>query len=802
MILYHLRHAFRRLRREPGFTTAAVLTLALGVGANVAVFALVESVLLRPLPYERAEDLVVVRHRDTRTAITKEFIAIGDWVDLSTRQRSFKPMGAFGSFEMTVRGDGEPYQVPALNATPELLDALGMRPALGRSLTPEDALQGAGPVVILGHDLWRTRFGSDPAIVGRSVRLGNNQRMIVGVAPQGFRFPPNAETAVIINQQMPQVAPAQRKAGWTFAVGRLLPGKTAEDATADLAAISRQMEAEYPDQNSGSTYYAVPLRDETVGDAKKALLLLLAAVGTVLLIACVNVANLLLARSLARRREMAVRLTLGAGRGRLVTQLMMESLALSLVAGAVGVVVAHFGARGLATLVPESLSAPGLADAGINGPVLGFTLLVVIVTALGCGVVAALTTPVANAAGLLVVAGRATMSPAARRATSTLVAAEIAIAVVLLIGAGLILRSFAGLLAVNPGFDIDRVLTMQVAVPADRYQAVEARQAFWDRTFESISNLPDVEAVGVAVVTPLTGNNWTSPFERADQPVPQGQRPPDVGWQAASGGFFRAMGIPLKSGRLFDERDTPTSPWVTIVSEAIGKRFFPGEDPVGKSVRLGPEVTAEIVGVVGDIRRANLTDEPHADMYMPFERNPGNQTTLFIRTKGDPALTLGPARAALREIEPEAGIFGTPTMAEVASDSVRVTKLVLWLLAIFAVVSLGLAAVGIYGVMSYVVRQRSREIGTRIALGARRPDILWLVLRQGVAIAGIGTAVGLAVGLGAARTLRSMLYGVTATDPLVLAGAAVLLVITALVACYVPALRAARVDPARTLAEQ
>jgi predicted permease len=801
MILYHLRHAFRRLRREPGFTAAAVLTLALGVGANVAVFALVEAVLLRPLPYDHAEELVVVRHRDTRTGITKVFIAGGDWVDLSARQSSFQKLGSYGYFEGTIYGEGDPYQVPVLGATPELLDALGFRAALGRGFTAEDAVQGAGRVMILGHDLWKNRFGGNPSIVGRSIKLGGEQRTVIGIGPAGFRFPPNTATGLIINDIPLTVAPAIRKSQWTLAAGRLKPGRSAADATAELAAIAKQMEADYPDQNQGSTYYAVPLRDETVGDAKKALLLLLAAVGAVLLIACTNVANLLLARSLSRRREMAVRLTLGAGRARLVTQLMMESLALSLVAGVAGIVVAHFGARGLATLVPESLSAPGLADAGINGPVLLFTLFMVVLTAVACGVIAALTTPMSNAAGLLVVAGRATMSAAARRATAALVVAEMAFAVVLLIGAGLILRSFAGLLSVNPGFESDHVLTMQIAIPADRYQPTEARWGFYDRAFESLRNVPGVLDVGAAVVTPLTGNNWTVPFERTDQPVPAGERPPDVGWQAASGGWFRAMQIPLLSGRLFDERDRPGSPPVVIISQGIAKRFYGADSAVGRSIKLGQN-TAEIVGVVGDIRRAGLTDEPRADMYFAAMQGPGTGMTLFLRTRGDPVRTIAPARAALRAVEPDVAVFDTPTMSQVASDSVRVTRLVLWLLGIFALVSLGLAAVGIYGVMSYVVRQRSREIGTRIALGARRPDILWLVLRQGIVIAGAGTAIGLAVGLGAARALRSMLYGVTATDPIVLAGAAVLLVVTALVACYVPALRAARVDPARTLAEQ
>ncbi len=481
---------------------------------------------------------------------------------------------------------------------------------------------------------------------------------------------------------------------------------------------------------------------------------------------------------------------------------MTESLVLALVAGTAGVVMAHFGARALAGRIPESLSAPGLIQAGINGPGLFFTLLVTVVTALACGVVGALTTPVSNAAGLLVVAGRAPMSAVARRATSTLVAAEMAFAVALLIGAGLTLRSFAGLLAVNPGFELDGVLTMQIAIPANRYQAVEARSAFYDQAFAATAAVPGVEAVGVAVVTSLTGNNWTAPFERVDQPVTAGQRPPDVGWQAASGGYFRAMRIPLKAGRLFDERDRPGVPPVVMISEAIAKRFFAGDSAVGRSIRLGPNTTAEIVGVVGDIRRAGLTDEPWADLYSAFEQGPGAGITLFVRTGTDPARAAGPVRAVLRGIEPQVAVFGSPTMSEVASESVRVTRLLHWLLGGFAVIALGLAAVGIYGVMSYVVRQRTREIGTRIALGAERGDIVWLVLRQGVVIAAIGTAAGLAVGLGAARALRSMLFGVKATDPLVLAGAALLLVATALVARYVPAIRAARVDPERTLTEQ
>jgi predicted permease len=798
-----LRHAFRRLWREPGFTTAAALTLALGVGANVAVFTLVEALLLRPLPYERADELVIVRHRDQGTGVTKEFIAIGDYVDLGARQRTMHALSGYGEFQATIYEQGEPFQTAALGATPELLSTLGFRPFLGRELTAEDAVTGAAPVVILSYDLWQNRFNRDSAVVGRSIRFSSGPREVIGIAPPGFRFPPSAATGVILSMTLPAEAPAQRKSGWTFAAARLQAGQTLETANAELAAISRELEQEHPEQNRGSTYYAVSLRDETVGDARKALVLLLAAVGTVLLIACANVANLLLARSLARQREMAVRLTLGAGRGRLVSQMLIESLALALVAGGAGLLLAFLGSRALAGLLPRELATPAAGSIQFNLVVVGFAAGVTLLTALATGLVAAMTTPLANAAGMLVVAGRATMSAANRRATSGLVAIEMAMAVALLIGAGLILRSFTGLLAIDPGFDGQRVLTMQINLPADRYEAVEGREAFYAQAFQAIGAVPGVESSGAAVVVPLTGNNWTVGFERADQPVPAGERPPDVGWQFASGGYFTTLRIPLLAGRVFDERDRPSTAPVVIVSQAVEKKFFGGTgSAVGKRIRLGPTNTAEIVGVVGDIRRAGLTDAPSADLYFPFERGPSGGITLFIRTAGDPEAAAAPIRAALRAIESQVAILETRSMAQVAGESLRVTRLVFLLLGSFALIALGLAAVGIYGVMSYVVRQRTREIGTRIALGAARPDILWLVMREGLAIAGLGVAVGLAVGLGGARALRSMLFGVGTGDPLVLAGAATVLVVTALVACYIPALRASAVDPARTLAEQ
>jgi len=520
----------------------------------------------------------------------------------------------------------------------------------------------------------------------------------------------------------------------------------------------------------------------------------------VLLIACANVANLLLARSLGRRREMALRTALGAGRGRLAAQLLSESLALALVAGLVGIGIAHWGARALVALVPESVSVPGLAEVHINGAVLGFALCLTAATTLAFSVVAMMTVRLDAAAGMLVGAGRLTMNAVARRAASGLVVAEVALAIVLLVGAGLIIRTFASLLAVDPGFRIDHVMTLGIALPEDRYREVGAREGFYRQAFAALRAVPTVQEVGAAVVTPLTGNNWTVPFERLEHPAPPGERPPDVGWQVASGGYFTALGIPLVGGRLFNERDQPGSPPVVIVSEAIQRRYFPNESAVGRQVRLG-DATAQIVGVVGNIRRAGLRDDPRADMYFPFERNPTGQITLFVRTSSDPARALPALAAALRTVDAKTTLTDSQTLAAVASESVRTTKLVLWLLALFAATALVLAAVGIYGVMSYVVRQRTREIGTRIALGATRGNILWLVMRQGAAIAAAGTLAGLVIGLAAARSLASILYGVSASDPATLAAAAVVLVATIMAACYLPARRAARVDPARTLAE-
>jgi putative ABC transport system permease protein len=799
MLVYNFRHALRLLHREPGFMAAAVLTLALGIGANVAVFAVVEAVVLRPLPYPDADELVIVNHRDQRTGITKGFIALGDFIDLAARQTVLENLNGFGDFDGTIFDVGDPFRVSALVASPGLLEMMRVQAVHGRVLQEGDAQPGAPLVMMLGQEVWQTKFGSDPQVIGRSLRLGQQTRQVVGIAPAGVRFPPQSRAEVIVPLTMPAQAPAQRKSGWTFAAGRLRPGMTVADLDAQLATLSRQMEHDHPSQNQGSLYYALPLRQALVGDTRWPLLLMQAAVVLVLLIACANVGNLLLVRSLARRQEMAVRMALGAGRGRLAVQLMCETIVLCAVGGAAGVALAYWGVPALVALVPRTVNVPGLDSVGINRGVLAFAFGVSLATAMAFGLFAAMSIGRQSAAGALTNVARVGISRRSRRAASILVVTETAVTVVLLVSAGLILRSFTRLLSVDPGFSSDSVLTVDIQLPAERYRDAEARRAFYDRAFEALERTSGVVEVGAAVVTPLTGNNWTVGFERSDQPVAAGQRPPDVGWQSASGGFFTALHIPLRAGRLFDSRDRPGGAQVVIISESIERRFFPEGGAVGRRVRLG-DADGEIVGVVGDIRRAGLTDEPRADMYFPFERSPSNSITLFLRTSGDPNAVLPSIRATLRSLEPATAFVEAETMADIAAESLAPTRLTLWLLGVFAIVALALAAIGVYGVMAYAVRQRTREIGTRLALGATGRGIAWMVMREGSAIILTGLAIGLTAGLLAARSLRAMLYSTPATDPMTLTATAGVLVATMLLACYVPARRAATLDPARTLA--
>jgi predicted permease len=653
-------------------------------------------------------------------------------------------------------------------------------------------------VAIVSHEFWQTRLGSDPRALTRSIQLGDTRRMVIGVLPAGFRFPGMPKADIVVTQALPSAAPAQRKNGWIYGVGRLRDGVTLERAQSELTAISRQFETEFPDQNRGTRYEALSVTDALVGDTRRPLLLLLAAVGFVLLIACVNVGNLLLGRALGRQQEVAIRLALGANRSRLITHVLAEGLGLAVVGAIAGAIVATLAVPILTALIPGAALLPGIEHAGVDVRVLLF--------AFGAALLSAVLSSAAACVSLVrgdrhtVGQRRTTMAPGERLAASALAAAEIALAVVLLAGAGLTLRSFANLLAVDPGFTASGVLTVEFALPDGRYGNDEARRAFYARAFADVEALEGVEAVGAAMVTPLTGNNWSVPLQRVDRPVAAGQRPPEVGWQLASQGYFRALRIPLRKGRLFEPRDATGAP-VVIISEAVADRFFPGEEPLGHRVDLG-DIKPEIVGVVGNIRRAALTDDPRADLYFPFERIMSPTTTLFVRAGGDPTASLPAVRAAIARIEPNAVLYEMRTLSSIAEESAALTRLATRLLSGFAVIALLLAIIGVYGVMSYRVRRRTRELGTRVALGASPGAITRLVLGHAATVALVGLAGGTAAALLFAQSLTSLLFGVAPWDPVTLVSVAVLLAGATLAASYLPARRAAHVDPVAALAAE
>lgn len=800
MFTQDVRRALRLFRLEPGFAAAAVLTLALGIGANTALFAVVEAVLLRPLPVTDAERLVVIKYHQTTTGITKEFLGVGDLIDLKERQQTLEQLAPYSSFQATLYGDDEPMRVEGFGTAPDGFAALRVEPAMGRVFNADDMQQKAPPVVMISHELWQTRFGSDPNILSRSIQLGNQRPMVVGVLPRGFHFPPNAAvTQVAVPVKLPATAPTGRQSGWVPAFGRLKEGQTIASAHAEFLALSAEFERLYPSQNQGLQYRVESLRDALIGDTKRPLLLLLAAVGFVLLIACVNVGNLLLARSLGRRQEMAVRTALGAAWTRLVSQVLVEGLVLALAGGVAGVLLAWQLAPALAAMVPETSRVPALQDVGLNGPVVFFSVVASVVAALLFGAVACMSLTGEQQSALAVSRGTS-MSGGARRAASLLVVAEIALAGILLVAAGLTLRSFANLIAVDPGFRTSNVLTVSLALPAARYPTPQARAELYSRAFAALEALPEIEHAGVAQVTPLTGNNWTAPFNRADRPWPAGVKAPDVGWQSSTGGYFRALDIPLRAGRVFEDRDAASPLPPVIISESIAREYFQDGSPLGRRLKVG-NGEAEIIGVVGDIRRAALTDRPRADLYYPFARFADTQSTMFVRTTGDSLLALPAVRTTLRSLEPQIIVHGARTMDDVMAASTAVTRLAMRLLGGFAAVALTLAAIGIYGVMAYNVRRRTRELGTRVALGASRADIVRLVMREGGLIALAGVGIGLVTGVLAARSLSAVLFGVPPSDPWSMTVAALLLGLTAMAACYLPARRAARVDPARTLVD-
>jgi putative ABC transport system permease protein len=796
-----LRQGARSLLKQPSFTIVAVIALALGIGANTAIFSVVHAVLLQSLPYRDADRLVTVWEHNKRRGNTQNVINLGNFFDWKAQNRVFEDMAAFFDQTANLTSGGEPEEIPSQVATPNLFNILGVNPILGRNFTEDDSKQGAPRVVALSFGLWQRRFGGDSQIIGRKLILNGAEATVVGVMPADFNWHVKAGsmTRKIAEMWAPwQINPAnlQRRGRFAMAVARLKPGVTPEQAQAEMNVIGGQLERSYHfNANWGVT--VVPLRTQFTGEIRLALFVLLGAVGMVLLIACANVANLLLARAAGRQREVAVRAALGAGRWRIVRQLLTESLLLAGLGGLAGLALAWWGTDLLVSLAPPDLL--NLPQVKINAVVLGFTLGVSMLTGVIFGLVPAFEATRLSLTESLKEGGKNIGgSMRSHRLRNSLVIAEIALALVLLVGAGLLIRSFARLQNVDPGFNANNVLTMKVGLPGRKYDTDQKRIGFFRQAVAQMQSLPGVESAGAVSFLPFAAPHAGTGVEIEGRPkLPPGQGL-GTGVIVTDLNYFRTMQIPLKRGRLYTDQEAAEMRHVVVVNEAFAEKNFPGEDPLGKRVVIhmkDDNQPCEIIGVVGDSKHMKLDAKVEPMSYWPHPELTYSGMTFVIRTQGEPAAVADAARNVIRTLDPEQPIADVRTMESLIGTSVARSRFNTLLLTIFAVVALLLAGVGIYGVMAYSVAQRTHEIGVRMALGARAGDVLRLVVRRGMTLALGGVAIGVVASFALTRLMTTLLFNVSATDPLTFAGIPLLLALVALVACLIPARRAAKVDP-------
>jgi putative ABC transport system permease protein len=793
-----LRFGARTLRKSPGFTLVAVLTLALGVGANSAIFSVVNAVLLRPLPYKDPDRLVMVWEKGNPDEFPINSVSAANFIDWREQSRVFEGMSVLGRASFNLTGAGEPLRVDGRRVSANLFRLLGVEPQLGRAFLPEEDDPGAGRVVILSHGLWQRRFGADPSVVGRPVNMNGHSYTVVGVMSPQFQFPSRQDELWVPIAFAPKEAASRGNNSYEV-LGRLKQGVTLGQAQAEMNAIASRLKRQYPDVVKSDATVVVSLHEQTVGDIKTALLVLLGAVGFVLLVACANVANLLLARAAVRRKEVALRVALGAGRMRLMRQFLTESVLLAALGGALGLLLALWGLSVLKAFVPESLAE--VKNVALDARLLGFTAAVSLVTGLVFGLAPAAQASRLDLNEMLKEGGRDSSSGrGGDRLRGLLVVAEVAVSLVLLIGAGLLVNSFVRLRSLDPGFSPENLLTMSVMLPQQKYPDHARRVAFFSELTSRVEALPGVRAAAVTNWIPLTLQGDTFGVSVEGRPDPGPDKRPDVVTRVVSQDYFDAMGIRLLRGRKFDERtDRADSRPVAVVSETMARRLWPGEDPIGKRVQPGepdPNGWIEVVGVAGDVRQFDLAAEPRLQMYLPyaqFEWFVPRQ--LVVKTDGEPAGLAAAVRKTVWELDRDQPVSDVRTMEEVLSGSVARQRFSTLLLGVFAALALLLAAVGIYGVMSYAVAQRTREIGIRIALGAQAGSVLRLMVGQGLKLAAAGVALGLVGALLLTRLMSSLLFGVSATDPATLVCISVVLVGVALLASYIPARRAAKVDP-------
>ncbi|HEU0254092.1 MAG TPA: ABC transporter permease [Pyrinomonadaceae bacterium] len=824
--LFHdLRFGMRMMVRNPMFTLIAIVTLALGIGANTAIFSVVDAVLLRPLPYPAADRLVFLWSTWVSQGVPTGGSALPDYHEWRDRNKVFESLGAFyyGDFNLSATGES-PERIQGALVSTNFFQTLQVSPALGRLFTAEEEQFGRHRVVLLSDNLWQRRFAGASDVVGRQIRLGGESFTVAGVMPRGMPFFDNVPEVELWTPMSfaPNDGMATRNNHFINIVGRLKPGVNAAQAQSDVSAIALAIEQVEPG-NKGLGTAIVPLQEQLSGDSRTALLVLLGAVAFVLLVACVNVANLLLARASARSKELAIRASLGASRARIVRQVMIECLPLALIGGVCGVLLATWGIELISSLLPDSL--PRGNTIGVNARVLVFTFALAVLTMLIFGLLPAFQSARTDLRDSMSEGGGSGIGTRKQhRVRRLLIVAEVALALVLLVGSGLMLRTFLKLRQVDIGFDAHNVITMRVPLPDAKYPipinaqdpTEPAGLPFFDQLLERVSVIPGVQSATVATRLPLGGGDeWGKFFSIEGRPAPASlDEVPLVRFALISSDYFRTLGIPVREGRVFSDNDKGNSQPVAIVNETLAKRFFPNESPIGKTIWMGspehllppdaqtPEnrfIRRQIVGVVGNVKGRSLNQESPPQVYAPFtqHRREGwaNALTLAVQTTTPPETVVGAIREQVRLLDPDQPITQVRTVDQMLSRALSETRFSLWLLALFAMLGLLLAAIGIYGVMVTAVTQRTHEIGLRMALGARGRDVLWLVIRQGMFPVLIGVGVGLAAAIGLTRLMSTLLYEVSATDPLTLALITVLLTIVALIACYIPARRATKVDP-------
>jgi putative ABC transport system permease protein len=789
-----LRYGFKILLKKPGFTFIAVLALALGIGANSAIFSVINAVLLKPLPFEEPDRLITVWEINPKQGSEIFNVSYPNFSDWKAENRVFEKIAAYRMANLILSGEEEPERLGAAIVTADLFQIFGARPALGRTFLPEEDETGGNQVVIISQNLWQRRFGSDPGLIGKSIKVNSGSFTVVGIMPADFQFPTDKTDLWIplgpLKDQM-----KNRGVHIITVIGRLKPQVTFQEARADIETIAAKIQNEKPGEDTGHGVKLLSLHELIVGDIRTPLLVLLGAVVLVLLIACSNVANLLLASATVRQREIAIRTALGAGRWRVIRQLLTESMILAMLGGAAGLLIAVWGLDLMVGRLPDYF--PRVKEIYIDRHVLGFTFATSLLTGFVFGLFPAIkmSRPELNEA-LKESSGKQTGISLNNRFRSALVVSEIALSLVLLIGGGLMIKSLWSLMQVNPGFKADNLLTMTVSLPS-KYGEDEKVISYFRQLSQQLGSLPGVKNVSAVSALPISGGDSNGNVTVEGRVFPPGET------QAASfrrilPNYFSTMGIPLLRGREFDERDTGQDPKVVIINETMARRFWPDEDPIGKRIKIGPpenEPWLTVVGVVGDVRNIGLNFEPNLSTYEPHAQRSWNTMNLVIRTVVDPLSLSEAVRKVIRDTDKDIPIYNIGTMDKRISLSVSDRRFNMLILGIFAVVALLLSTLGIYGVMSYYVTQRTHEIGIRMALGAQPFDMLKMVIKQGATLTLIGLGVGLVASFALTRVLSSLLFKVSTTDPITFASVSLILGLVALSACYLPARKATRVDP-------